>query len=322
VFLGLVQQQDTIIVQDANDSTLYQTWTVSANITVYPNAWVVIPVTYVGGGASFAASHQVILIIKSAGALGLTGPTGPAGVQRPLQSVSYYLTAPIAVSTGTPAMITYDTLDAANSYGTVGFSYSSGILTSSSNLTILISGQVTTDNRSFDVTVAQPTIIVSKGSNAMLTSSVINFQGSSFSTTIVLGNADTVSVFYAHSFSSTVNVLAGQYVTRVTFTQLDAVQAFAVAPSMSIVPANGNATQQLIAPINRGSTFLVTATSNSLHGLSSSLGVEDSNLYVYIKNASAFTITMCNVTATNPTLAASAPQAIVYWTGTAFTMYA
>jgi hypothetical protein len=256
------------------------------------------------------------------GPTGYTGNTGPAGVQRPLQSVSYYLTTPIPVSTGTPTKISYDTLDASNSYGTVGFSYSNGSLTSSSNLTILISGQVTTDNRLFDVTVPQPTIIVSKGSDPMLTSSVINFQGSSFSTTIVLGNADTVSVFYAHSFSSTVNVLAGKYVTRVTFTQLDAVQAFAVAPSMSIVPANGNTTTQLISPINRGSTFLITASSNSLHGLSSSLGVQDENLYVYVKNASTYSITMCNVTSSgSTTLAAYAPQAIVYWLGTEFKMY-
>ena len=158
------------------------------------------------------------------GSTGNTGNTGPPGVLRPLQSISYYLSSPIAVSTS--SQITYDTLDASNSYGTVGFSYSSGLLTNTSTatLTLMISGQVITDNRVFDLNFAQPTITVKKGVNNMLTSSVINFQGSSFSTTVILAASDTVSIWYSQYFGNTINVLAGQYNTRITFTQLDTVQ--------------------------------------------------------------------------------------------------
>jgi len=264
------------------------------------------------------------------GPIGYTGPTGPSIVTQPLPSQSYYLSTPIAISGPGSAYIIYDQRDTANSNGISNLIYSAGTLTNptANPINTLIAGQVLTDNRVFDVTLPQPQIIVKKGVNNFLTSSVINFQGSSFATTVVIGPGEQVTVQYVNSFEVGINILGGRFNTRITFTQLDNMMGptgpigpVAVAPSMSIVPANGNTTTQVISPINRGSTFLVTASSNSLHGLSSSLGVQDSNLYVYVKNASAFTITMCNVTATNPILAASAPQAIVYWTGTAFTMY-
>jgi hypothetical protein len=156
------------------------------------------------------------------GQTGITGPTGSPGYITPLQTLSYYLSTDEPV-TNSSVQIAYDTLDTDNSYGTVGFSYdpTTGTLTNQSPglITVLVSGQITTDNTSFLVGTPQPTIIVQKSGSPM-----ISFQGSSFSTTIIIEQSDTIKVIYRNSISSTITILGGKFSTRISFTQLDTVQ--------------------------------------------------------------------------------------------------
>ena len=79
IFLNLVQQGSTLIIQDANVSANYQTWLVSGTPT--PNTgsgYVEYPVTLTssGGSTNFANNHQIILATITPGPAGPTGPTG------------------------------------------------------------------------------------------------------------------------------------------------------------------------------------------------------------------------------------------------------
>jgi hypothetical protein len=158
------------------------------------------------------------------GTIGVTGPTGPAGNEAPLPSVSYYLTSNVPVTNNTIPVV-YDAFDPMNSNGTVDFFYDpvSGILTNTSDklISVLVSGQLQTDNQNFDVTVDQPCIFVLKNMNTILSSSSINFKGSFFSATVILNIDDSIIIKFRQSFLNTVNVLGGQYTTRITYTQLN-----------------------------------------------------------------------------------------------------
>ena len=69
IFLSLLKQNDTLIIQDANDSNNYQTWRITSAPTVILNDYVTIPVTGItsaGTGTSgFANNHQVLFIVFS-----------------------------------------------------------------------------------------------------------------------------------------------------------------------------------------------------------------------------------------------------------------
>jgi len=184
-------------------------------------------------------------------------------------------------------LIPYDTLDLGNSYGTVGFSYSNGILSNSgAQVTLLVSGQVTTDNLTFNVNTLQPVISVQKTGNSIISSSAINFNGSSFSTTVVLGNADTVGIYYQQFSTSVVNVLSGQFSTRITYTQLDSVQGSSMlgtdlnniaytqygfaTPFINIGPGigfPGSVGGWQIGPTGTGSDYTLSAQQNTPAGL-------------------------------------------------------
>jgi hypothetical protein len=60
-----------------------------------------------------------------------------------------------------------------------------------------------------------------------MSSSVLNYQGSSFSSTIILNSNESINISFQQYFSNSINILGGQYITRITFTQLNNVQ---VAP--------------------------------------------------------------------------------------------
>ena len=159
------------------------------------------------------------------GGTGFTGPTGPSVTKNNIPSVSYYLTEPISTITGQLVDVVFDNYDAQNSDGTVSFSYSteSGLLnnTSQETLTLLVSGQITTDNTQFDASVTQPVIYVVKNNDNIISSSVINFQGSSFSSSVIISPGDTVKIQYKQYFQNTVNINSGRFNTRITFSQLD-----------------------------------------------------------------------------------------------------
>jgi hypothetical protein len=94
IFLSLLKQNDTLIIQDANDSNNYQTWRINSAPTVILNDYTTIPVTGItsaGTGTSgFSNNHSVLFIVFSSpiatayveslrgltGAIGLTNGNG------------------------------------------------------------------------------------------------------------------------------------------------------------------------------------------------------------------------------------------------------
>ena len=82
VFLALIKTGDNIIIQDANDSTSYQKWVVSATIS-QTLVYTTIPVTYVAGGHQYTNGENIIFIPLS---IGISGPQGVQGFQGPTGS--------------------------------------------------------------------------------------------------------------------------------------------------------------------------------------------------------------------------------------------
>jgi formate/nitrite transporter FocA (FNT family) len=119
----------------------------------------------------------------------------------------------------------FDTYDSLNSSGSCDFRYntSTGVLTNPTSdvMTINLSGQLQTSNTAFDVTQYQPVISIVKNNNNIVSSSVLNYQGSSFSTVLVLNPNDQIIVTFKQYFSSPILIQAGQYTTRITYTQLN-----------------------------------------------------------------------------------------------------
>ena len=157
-------------------------------------------------------------------------------VAGPTLSLSYYLSSNTGAATGSSgiSVIGFDTADPANSVtGSalhISYDTGTGVLrnTSGGTISVLVSGQVTTDNTKFDLNLIQPCLYVTKNANHIVSSSVINFQGSSFSTIVVLGSTDVITIQYSQSLPNdplvdipNVNFLGGQFKTRITFTQID-----------------------------------------------------------------------------------------------------
>ncbi len=97
IFLEILSPGDILVIQDRNNSVNFQKWEVSAAITIFPNDYVIVPVTLINSGGTgttnFANNHQIFLAIVSAGVIGPTGPigatgptgsTGPAGATGPI----------------------------------------------------------------------------------------------------------------------------------------------------------------------------------------------------------------------------------------------
>jgi hypothetical protein len=160
----------------------------------------------------------------------LIGPTTPT------LSLSYYLSANTGANTGPNAIsvIGFNTPDPSNTVtgGTLDMNYNTGdgVLTNTSSKTIsvLVSGQVTTDNTAFDLDRIQPCLYVTKNSDNIVSSSVINFNGSAFSTIVVLIPNETITIRYSQtspydpvSDVSGVYFIGGQFSTRITFTQME-----------------------------------------------------------------------------------------------------
>jgi hypothetical protein len=91
VFLALISINNQIIIQDATDSSNFQSWIVSGLTTIHSNSYVEIPVTFATSGGTgtsgFLSDDQLIIASFSIGQIGptgpagasVTGPTGPAG---------------------------------------------------------------------------------------------------------------------------------------------------------------------------------------------------------------------------------------------------
>ena len=113
IFLNLVQQGNTLIIQDKNVSANFQKWLVSG--TPIPNTgsnYVQFPVTLTssGGSPNFANNHSLILATVVPGPQGPVGPTGATGpldvgLQNKLQIVP-------ALSGQESSTVTYTSLSA------------------------------------------------------------------------------------------------------------------------------------------------------------------------------------------------------------------
>ena len=161
---------------------------------------------------------------------GGTGPTGPSFQTIPLPSQTWYLNTNISAPTSTSVPIRFTSPDVKNYiFNDLIYSSIDGTLrnVSSDTVVLLVSGQVVTDNNILDLNYQQPEIFIVQDGTNVLTSSVISFQGSSFSTTVILPAGSVIQVQFKHYFpapQSTINVLSGISNTRVTFTQLSNVQ--------------------------------------------------------------------------------------------------
>lgn len=82
VLLGNLTVNDTLILQDQNNSTNYQRWDVTS-VTVFPNSYIAYGVTLISSTYTFPNNHPMLLIVQSGGATGPTGPAGPTGAVGP-----------------------------------------------------------------------------------------------------------------------------------------------------------------------------------------------------------------------------------------------
>lgn len=81
IFLALIKNGDSLVLQSAANSTNYQKWTVNGTPTIVSNNYVTVPVSYVSGGYSFSNNESMIFAPVSIGATGPQGPQGAAGAQ-------------------------------------------------------------------------------------------------------------------------------------------------------------------------------------------------------------------------------------------------
>jgi hypothetical protein len=81
IFLAIISIGDTLIIQDANDSSRFQKWQVTGTPVVFTNQYYEYPVTLLdSGGAALTNNHVIILAVVSTPVDGATGPQGASGV--------------------------------------------------------------------------------------------------------------------------------------------------------------------------------------------------------------------------------------------------
>ena len=138
------------------------------------------------------------------GMQGITGPTGPSLAILPLPSQTWYLnntdsSLDLAATPNTPLRIPFNA-ELTQTGLLTDLSFSDGILRniSSNTVVVLLAGQMTTDNRNLDLTSDQPEITLVQNGTIILKSSTINFNGSSFSTTVILEANDTIEMQYTY----------------------------------------------------------------------------------------------------------------------------
>jgi hypothetical protein len=87
VFLSLIKDKDSLVIQDRDDSNNFQKFTVNGTTTIFPNSYVEVPVTFATssgiGTTNFSYGQHLALFIFSSGVLGPQGPTGNQGFTGP-----------------------------------------------------------------------------------------------------------------------------------------------------------------------------------------------------------------------------------------------
>ncbi len=79
IFLALLKENDTLIIQDRNNSANYQKWRINGTPIVADNSFITFPVTLINSTATFTSNQSLILAVISSGITGPIGPTGPTG---------------------------------------------------------------------------------------------------------------------------------------------------------------------------------------------------------------------------------------------------
>jgi hypothetical protein len=77
--LGFLTTGDTIRLQDQTNSENNQVWTITSPVIVTTGSYVTVPVSLVTSTHSFGNNNTLGVIIRTAGVVGATGPTGPNG---------------------------------------------------------------------------------------------------------------------------------------------------------------------------------------------------------------------------------------------------
>jgi len=141
VYLALLQNTQTFIIQDKNDAANYQNWSINGSVTNAGNYFTV-PVTYVSSGgtgtSNFAQDHEIFLglLVGAQGAIGYTGSRGYTGSAGYTGSVGY--TGSLGY-TGSQGVIGYT--------GSLGYTGSKGDIgyTGSFNGQIIATGTLNAD---------------------------------------------------------------------------------------------------------------------------------------------------------------------------------
>jgi hypothetical protein len=154
VFLSLLKQNDTLIIQDAANSNNYQTWRINSAPTVILNDYTTIPVTGItsaGTGTSgFANNHSVLFIVFSSpiatqyvesirgltGVIGLTNNSG-IGLSVSGQTLTFSNTGVLSFNGSTGAVVGVSSIRGLT--GAIGLTNGSGIGLSVSGNTLSIS---------------------------------------------------------------------------------------------------------------------------------------------------------------------------------------
>jgi len=188
-------------------------------------------IVQINGTFSSDLREYIVNLTGIVGSAGPIGPTGPTAVQRALSSAYYYLSSDRIITGPAIQTIIYDRNELSQTQGQFACRYDSttGILTNNTSypVTLMVSGQVTTDNTTIDYTYDQPAISIIKGSVSMFTSAAISFKGSVFSTTLILHPTESLYISYSYAFPAGIVHIKGgtnPFNTYIVFTQLDNVQ--------------------------------------------------------------------------------------------------
>jgi hypothetical protein len=155
------------------------------------------------------------------GATGAQGPTGPSAIPASLASISYVLSSNQTVPTNTDVLLQCNTLDSAQSIGTVAGVYNTSSYrftnTSTTRNIYFVNASVYTGS----TYVTGIFKIVKNGTDTFSVTAIDSTAATTTSSTVVLSQNDYVEVYYGQETGGDVTLLSAGSLTRVTITQLD-----------------------------------------------------------------------------------------------------
>ncbi len=156
--------------------------------------------------------------------LGDTGPTGPSPTPSPLPSVSYYLGTNQTVPTNTDVLVNCDTLDTAQSIGTLTGSYNPSTYRFTNTGTVRNIYFVNASIYTGSSYVRGIFKIVKNGTDTFSVTAIDTTAANTTSSIVVLSPNEYVEVYYGQESGIDETLLSAGALTRITITQLDNVQ--------------------------------------------------------------------------------------------------